>query len=222
MCVTFTGCELLCGEIVNRQQSSHATLKPKLQVQIMMMVIKGNKRKGLWELRLNQANERQGWAWGCLVFPMGVRKATNHMCRGSWGRDQGLAVSTSPTSRPKQEWDQELLPLLLPSWEGRSSGVSGKWIWKPESAQWLFDNPGKSISQECLFPGEGERWFPCSPLSLTETKMRMDINVKRIDKNPSKWTSRWGGGTNVNHNLGSHLKTYQMSTRFVLWATGSL
>lgn len=30
------------------------------------------------------------------------------------------------------------------------------------------------------------------------------------------------GGTNVNLNLGSHIKTYQISTRFVLWATGSL
>lgn len=27
---------------------------------------------------------------GCLVFPMGVRKATNQVCESSWTGDQGL------------------------------------------------------------------------------------------------------------------------------------
>lgn len=49
MCVTFTGCELLCMETLSGQQSSHATLKPKLQVQIKRMVMKDKKAsKAYW------------------------------------------------------------------------------------------------------------------------------------------------------------------------------
>lgn len=45
MCVTFTGRELLCSGTLSRQQSSHATLKPKLRVQIKRMVMKDLKKK---------------------------------------------------------------------------------------------------------------------------------------------------------------------------------
>lgn len=71
MCVTFTGCELLCSETVSRQQLSHATLKPKLQVQIKMMVMKDKNAKACRGFVWIKPMGDWDWARGYLVFPAG-------------------------------------------------------------------------------------------------------------------------------------------------------
>lgn len=53
---------------------------------------------------------------------------------------------------------------------------------------------GKPSAKRVSPPGKAKRWFPWSPLSLTETKTRLNISAKIIYKNLSKWTSidEWG------------------------------
>lgn len=220
MCVTFTGCELLCCETSNWQQKSHATLKSKLRVQIKMKVMKDRNAKAcrgfVW---IKPVSARDGVRGGS-VFPGGVRKATDQVC-DSPGEGTPRWVIPGGTRNGSGSY----CPSLSSAWKERSLGVPGRWIWKPEShpvaVLWFR---GKAIGQEGLgfSPREGERWFPCSPRGLIETKTRLNVSANEIYKNLSKWTSRWVGGTNVNPNLGSHIKTYRISTRFVLWATGSL
>lgn len=122
MCVTFTGCGLQCSETWRWQQSSHATLKPKLQIQIKRMVMKDKKRKttkkkphkGLLELRLNQANEQWGKSVRLFGFPSGCEEGHEpHMQRllrrrprlghlhqphiqAEVGRGPGVAATPSP------------------------------------------------------------------------------------------------------------------------------
>lgn len=52
--MTFTGRELLCSGTLSRQQSGHAVLKPKLQVQIKRMVMKDLKKQ-----KQNQKNKTE-------------------------------------------------------------------------------------------------------------------------------------------------------------------
>lgn len=60
---------------------------------------------------------------------------------------------------------------------------------------WLSDNAREeAISHEAFFPKEGKRRCPHSLLSLTETKTRMDIRVKRSYKKLFKMDFRMGGG----------------------------
>lgn len=166
MCVTFTGCELLCSETLNPQQSSHATLKPKLQVQIKMMVMKDKNAKAFWGFVWIKPMNDWDRPWGRLVVPRGVRRATKDLCRGSWRGDPGLPTPSTPP------------PLTLLCLGGEEVGASSRWIWKP--GFWVATP--RAISQEGFFPREGERWVPCSPLSLTETKTRLNISAKRIYK----------------------------------------
>lgn len=56
MCVTFSGRGLLCSGTLSWQQSSHATLKPKLQVQIKRMVMKDLKKK-------KKKTTKAGWSF---------------------------------------------------------------------------------------------------------------------------------------------------------------
>lgn len=75
-----------------------------------------------------------------MVFPMGVRKATNHTRRGSCGGDPGLVISTSPHPGWSRK-GQESLPFHLPHWEVRSWG--GSQADGPGSQRvpwWLFGN----------------------------------------------------------------------------------
>lgn len=71
---------------------------------------------------------------------------------------------------------------------GEEPGVSGRWIWKPESPLVAFDN-----AREVPLPKRVSSLRRRSPqllLSSTETKTRMDISVKRTYKNCLRWTSR--------------------------------
>lgn len=218
MCVTFTGCELLCCETSNWQQKSHATLKSKLRVQIKMKVMKDRNAKAC-----------RGFVWikpvsawdgvrGGLVFPVGVRKATDQVCNSP-----GEGTKRWVIPGWNQEWVRELLPLTLLCLEGEEPGGPRQMdLEARKSPGGGFMIPGKSHRPRGFLPQGRRKVFPCSPLSLIETKTRLNVSANKIYKNLSKWTSRWVGGTNVNPNLGSHIKTYRISTRFVLWATGSL
>lgn len=133
---------------------------------------------------------------GCLVFPMGVRKATNQGWERSWGGDwrlghpRQLHVQGEPGMGPGANATHS--PLLgRRGVRGSQADGSGS----QKVTRWLFYDSGeKAISQEGCSPREGERWFPCSPLSLTETKTRLNTSAKIIYKNLPKWTSRWVGG----------------------------
>lgn len=117
MCVTFTGCELLCCETSNWQQKSHATLKSKLRVQIKMKVMKDRNAKAcrgfVW---IKPASAWDGVRGG-LVFPVGVRKATDQVCDSS-----GEGTTRWVIPGWNQEWVWELLPLTLLCLEGEEPG----------------------------------------------------------------------------------------------------
>lgn len=156
MCVTFTGCALLCGETVSRQQSSHATLKPKLQVQIKMMVMKDQNAKACCDFVWIKPMGDWDGVRDYLVFPVGVRKATDHLCRGSWRGDPGLVISLGLTSRKNPPQAQEPRPLTLPGLGGEElgGGVSGKWFSKlesPREARW-----GRAIAKRVSPPGKAK------------------------------------------------------------------
>lgn len=202
MCVTFTGCELLCRETLNRlnaQQQSHATLKSKLRVQIKMKVMKGTD-KGLKGLRLNQASERAGMEWEAVPpthpLPWGggnLRKATSQVCAlWTWPQELG-----HPRQLPVQPEPGEIPQVLTPLtpvcrggegfWGGRSGGVPSSWIWGPES------HPSHDYVMILGTSHPLRGWFSCSPLCLTETKMRLNVRAKIMDKDHWRWTWRWAG-----------------------------
>lgn len=83
------------------------------------------------------------------------------------------------------------MPLSLLCWGGEEFGGPRQMdLETRKSPGGYFMIPGKAIGQEGFSPREGGRWFPNSPLSLTETKTRLNISAKIIYKNLSKWTSR--------------------------------
>lgn len=134
---------------------------------------------------------------GCLVFPMGVRKATDQGWESSWGGDQRLG-------RPRQLHVQ-VEPGMGPGANATHSPMLGRRGVRGSQAdgsgsqkvtRWLFRDSGgeKPSAKRVSPPGKAKRWFPWSPLSLTETKTRLNISAKIIYKNLSKWTSRWVGG----------------------------
>lgn len=96
MCVTFTGCELLCSETSDWQQQSHATLKSKLRVQIKMKGMKDRNAKAYRGFVRIKPMSDWDRTQGCLVFPMGVRKATNQGWESSWEGDQRLGHPRQP------------------------------------------------------------------------------------------------------------------------------
>lgn len=97
MCVTFTGCELLCSETVSWQQLSHATLKPKLQVQIKMMVMKDKNVKAC-----EASFEASPWV-------PGMEREAIWFSQWVWGRPRTTSVEApgedsqawSPPSAPR-------------------------------------------------------------------------------------------------------------------------
>lgn len=124
---------------------------------------------------------------GCLVFPMGVRKATNQVCEISWTGDQELGhphqlhIQAEPGMGPGANATHSPLRGRRGVWGSQADGSGSQKV-----TRWLdYDSKGKTISQEGFSPREGERWFPCSPLSLTETKTRLNISANIIYKNLS-------------------------------------
>lgn len=101
-------------------------------------------------------------------------------------RPRAWSSSPAPCPGRTRNGSRSQCYSLSSAWEERSPGVPGRWIWKPESHPvaiiWFR---GKAISQEGFSPREGERWFPCSPLSLTETKTRLNISANIIYRNLS-------------------------------------
>lgn len=197
MCVTFTGCELLCSETLSWQQKSHATLKSKLRVQIKMKVMKDRNAKACW-----------GFVW---IKPMGdwdiereavwfsqwVRGRPQTRCANAPGEGtKSLVIPVCSGSRWNQEWVQELMPLTLLCLGGEEFGGPRQMALEArKSPGGCFMIPGKSHRPRGFLPqGRRKRCFPCSPLSLIETKTRLNISANRIYKNLSKWTSRWVGG----------------------------
>lgn len=161
----------------------------------MKVMKEEQKRKGLSGLRLNQANERLGQSERLFGFPTGceeghkpgVQRLLDRRPR-AWpspsaprpGRTRSGSRSQCPRS-----------PLLgrRGVWESQADGSGSRKV-----TRWLFYDPGKSHQPRgCLPSGEGERWFPSSPLSLTETKTRLNVSANIIYKNLSRWTSRWAG-----------------------------
>lgn len=205
MCVTFTGCELLCSGAVDWQQQSHATLKSELRVQIRMKFYEGFKRKGLFGLRLHQANER--------VRRESVRRFG--FSQWVWGRPQSgsassgedtTSLATPPAPRPcrtRNVWSRsDCCSLTLLCLEGEELwglgwGFPGRWIWKPQSHPrvLLYDCGEKpSAQEEENSPWEGGGCFPMFAIELKWNKDRLNIWAKIIYKNFSRWTSRWVGG----------------------------
>lgn len=128
MCVTFTGCELLCSETLNPQQLSHATLKPKLQVQIKMMVMKDKNAKACW-----------GFVW---------IKPTSDWDRARgvwWSREEwGRPPSTSAEALGEETQACQLHPphghSLSSAWEKRRSGPPADGSGS-RSSRWLHQEP---------------------------------------------------------------------------------
>lgn len=110
MCVTFTGCELLCSETLNPQQSSHATLKPKLQIQIKMMVMKDKNAKACWGFVWIKPMNDWDRVWGRLVVPRG------------WGRPPTTSAEAPGEETQACQLHQPRRHSLSSAWEKRRSG----------------------------------------------------------------------------------------------------
>lgn len=156
MCVTFTGCELLCSETVNWQQKSHATLKSKLRVQIKMRVMKERNARPV-----GTSFESSPWAtgieWGCLVFPGGVRKATDQGCKLLERRPRTRSSPSAPRPGRTRNRSRSLCAHSPPS--GRRG------VWGPQAdgsrsqkvTRWLlYDSGEKPSAKRVSPPGKAE------------------------------------------------------------------
>lgn len=128
MCVTFTGCELLCSETLNPQQLSHATLKPKLQVQIKMMVMKDKNARPV-----GASFESSQWATG-------IEHEAVWWSRAGWGRPP-------PTSAEAPGEETPACQLHLPHGHSLSSAQEKRRLGLPadgsesQSSRWLHQEP---------------------------------------------------------------------------------
>lgn len=182
------------------------------------------KRKGLSGLRLHQANERLGQSERLSGFPKGCEEGRKPgVQRLLDGRPRAGSSPPAPRLGRTRNGSRSQCPRSPPLgrrgvWESQTDGSGSQKV-----TRWLFyDSGGKSHQPRgCLPSREGERWFPSSPLSLTETKTRLHVSANSNLQKSFQMDFQMGGGTNVNLNLGSHIKMHQISTRFVLWATGS-
>lgn len=123
-----------------------------------MKVMKARNAKACWGFVWIKPVSDWDRAQGYLVFPVGVRKATNRVCKlwrahGELGHPHQLHVRVQPGVV------QELMPLtrLCLGGEELGGGVPGRWIWKPESHPvailWFL---GKAISQRVSPPGKAK------------------------------------------------------------------
>lgn len=153
MCVTLTGCELLCCETSDWQQRSHATLKSKLRVQIMMKVMKDRNAKACRGFIWIKPVSAWDGARGCLVFPVDVRKATDQACDSSAARGpRWVTPWVEPGMGPGAA-----CPSLPSVWKERSLGVPGRWIWKPEShPATVYDSGEKPSAGRVSPPGKAK------------------------------------------------------------------
>lgn len=178
MCVTFTGCELLCCETSNWQQKSHATLKSKLRVQIKMKVMKDRNAKAC-----------RGFVWikpvsawdgvrGGLVFPGGVRKATDRVCELRRG-DHALG---HPRVEPGMGPGATALTLLC--LEGEEPGGPRQMdLEARKSPGGGFMIPGKSHRPRGFLP-QG-RW-KVVPMVATELDWNEDEAERQCERNLQK------------------------------------
>lgn len=159
MCVTFTGCELLCSETVSRQQSSHATLKPKLQVQIKMMVMKDKNAKAC-----GASFESSRWAPGmeceAIWFSQWVWGRPRTTSAEAPGEDS-QAWSPPSATHPGRTWHRPRSfhhSLSLLGWRG-VQGLRER-ILKPERPRRLCDNVGKSHQPRGFLPQGRQKVVP--------------------------------------------------------------
>lgn len=147
MCITFTGRELLCSGTLSRQQSSHATLKPKLRVQIKRMVMKDLKKKTKTKRKgpVGVSLELSQWAMGTECEAVWFSQWVRRRPRTTYAEAPG--VEASPPA-PHPGWNREgtrsQLLLHLPSREERTLGSQADGSGSQRVPGWLLIMPGKS------------------------------------------------------------------------------
>lgn len=190
MCVTFTGCELLCCETSNWQQKSHATLKSKLRVQIKMKVMKDRNAKACRGFVWTKPVSARDGVRGGLVFPGGVRKATDRVCDSPARGPRAGSSPVEPGMGPGATAPHSPLLGRRGAWGSQADGSGSQKV-----TRWRFYDSGEKPSARRVSPpGKAEGGSHVRHWAWLKRRPRLNVSANKIYKNLSKWTSRWVGG----------------------------